>query len=475
MTERDFSAGVSVADVSTEHPLFGRRGDDALMLIRHSNGDVVAFSATCTHYSGPLAEGAVTEGVVRCPWHHACFSLRTGEALAAPALLPLQRYSVRIADGHAHVGGKHSVVIIGAGAAGSAAAEMLRHEGYGGDITVIDPDADAPYDRPNLSKDFLNGHAPEEWLPLPISAPFTRIVATVTAIDATQQQVTLDDGRTLDYGSLLLATGASPIRPPIPGADHAHVHVLRSLADCRRIIAAVEGRKRVVIAGASFIGMEVAAALRQRDADVTIVAPEAVPFTRVLGDQLGQHLRNIHEKNGVRFELGRTVKEINERAVVLDDDAHLECDVVILGIGVRPLLQLAADAGLDVDKGVLVDEFLHTSAPNIYAAGDIALPRGGYRVEHWVVAQRQGQTAARNILGRPERYDAVPFFWTQQYDVPVAYVGHAADWDATDVDGSIEQNDCTIKYSKNGNVLAVVTIGRDQANLQAEIAMETKA
>ena len=472
MNDHDFSSGVPLKDIPQDRPLFGKRGDDAIMLIR-TGADIRAFSATCTHYSGPLAEGVIKDGEVRCPWHHACFSLQTGEAVAAPALLPLQRYTVRLDGDVVHIGDRHSVVIIGAGAAGSAAAQMLRHEGYIGDITVVDPDRDAPYDRPNLSKDYLNGHAPEEWLPLPIDAQqFNRINARATAIDIAKQQVKLDNGETLEYGALLLATGAAPIKPPIPGADKKHVHVLRSLADCRGIIEQLKDGARIVVAGASFIGMEVAASLKQRGANVTVVAPEAVPFTRVLGDKVGAFLRGVHESNGIQFRLGHTAKEITDNAVVLDDDTRLECDVVILGIGVRPVLQLAQDAGLQVDNGVLVDEYLQTSALNIYAAGDIARLRDGYRVEHWVVAQRMGQTAARNIIGKRQRYDAVPFFWTTQFDATVNYVGHAHEWDDVVIDGSLEDKNGRITYRKAGKTLAVVTIGRDDENLAAELSLE---
>ena len=499
MNDRDFRQGVPLGELPSTGPLFGKAGDDAVMLVRDADG-IRAFSATCTHYSGPLADGLVTGETVHCPWHHACFSLRTGEAIAAPALNPLARYHVTERDGSVYVGekmedvdpldalgraqrGPASVVIIGAGAAGSAAAEMLRREGYDGPVTLIDPDADAPYDRPNLSKDYLAGHASEEWLPLrPAdfyeSHGITRRVASVSAIDAAKQTVQLDNGDTLSYGALLIATGAAPIKPPIPGADQSHVHVLRSLADCHAILRSIEHAKDVLVAGASFIGMEVAASLRQRGVAVTVAAPEAVPFARVLGNDLGAHLRDVHEKNDVRFRLGRSVKAIKEKSVVLDDDSEVACDVVVLGIGVRPLISLAEKAGIKCDGGVLVNEFLQTSVPTIYAAGDIAKhpdPRGGapYRVEHWVVAQRQGQNAARNILGMREPYRCAPFFWTQQFDVQVAYVGHATEWDAIDGDGEIGSNDCRLTYNKDGKAMAVVTIGRDLESLRAEVSMES--
>jgi NADPH-dependent 2,4-dienoyl-CoA reductase/sulfur reductase-like enzyme/nitrite reductase/ring-hydroxylating ferredoxin subunit len=498
LTGPDLRAGVALAALREDEPFAGHVDGQSAMLVRKGN-EVFALGATCTHWSGPLAEGLVTGEQIRCPWHHACFSLRTGEVLAAPALSPLlPRWATSVRDGKVFVGEAlpedhapaqvtnppSSVVIIGAGAAGMLAAETLRQEGYQGDVALIDPDADAPYDRPNpnLSKDFLAGNAPEEWLQLRSPEFYReqridRMVAAVAAIDAAARTVRLADGRQLPFGGLLLATGAAPIRLPIPGVDHAHVHVLRSRADCQRLIAALSDQPRIVIAGASFIGLEAAAALKQRGADVTVVAPEQIPFARVLGPQVGRVLQQRHEQHGVRFLLGRTLQRIDPRHVELDNGELLQADLVLLGVGVRPNLALAEQAGLRVDNGVLVDEYLETSVPGIYAAGDIARfpdARTGEptRIEHWVVAERQGRTAARNMLGRRERFTSVPFFWTSQHDVTVAYVGHASHWDDARVDGDVAQLDCAISYLEGGRPLAVATINRDLAALRAEVAFE---
>jgi NADPH-dependent 2,4-dienoyl-CoA reductase/sulfur reductase-like enzyme/nitrite reductase/ring-hydroxylating ferredoxin subunit len=502
----DLRAGVPLSELPEGEPFAGHADGEGVVLVRRGD-EVFALGGTCTHYGGPLAEGLVEGETLRCPWHHACFSLRTGEAVAAPALNPVPRWGTRVADGRVTVTVKEerptlasvpdavpsvpaagrvaapsSVVIVGAGAAGSAAAEMLRREGYAGPIALVDPDPDAPYDRPNLSKDYLAGNAPEEWIPLRPPGfheahGIERMVASVSAIDAAAQSVTLSDGRSLPYGAVLLATGATPIRPPIPGADFRHVHVLRSLADCRELIAAVGAGRRVVIAGASFIGMEAAASLRARGLEVAVVAPETVPFARSLGTTLGGFLRGLHERQGVRFHLGRTIATIHEDRVVLDDGTVVDADVVLLGVGVRPDVAVARAAGLDAANGIEVDPFLATRIPNVYAAGDIASfpdARTGerIRIEHWVVAQRQGQAAARSMLGRRERFDAVPFFWTRQYDVGVSYVGHAAGWDREVVDGSPEARDCRVTYLSGGAVVAVATIGRDRESLAAELALE---
>ena len=491
----DLRAGVPLAELQENQPFAGQLDGQPAMLVR-IGAEVFAVGATCTHWSGPLAEGLVTGETIRCPWHHACFSLRTGEVVAAPALAPIPRWTTSVRDGRVVVGdvvpaepartpaisAPATVVIVGAGAAGMFAAETLRKEGYAGDVALIDPDADAPYDRPNLSKDFLAGHAPEAWLQL--RAPdfyaeqrINRVVAAVASIDPRARTVQLSNGQQMPYGALLLATGATPIRLPVPGADLPHVLVLRTRADCTRLIAALKDDTHVVIAGASFIGLEAAAALKQRGVGVTVVAPEPVPFARVLGEELGRMLHARHEQQGVQFRLGHTLKQINASDVVLDNGETLPADVVLLGVGVRPALALAEAAGLRVDNGVIVDQYLESSSPGIYAAGDIARfpdARTGelVRIEHWVVAQRQGQTVARNILGRREPFHSVPFFWTTQHDVTLAYVGHAQQWDEARVSGSIEQLDCTVSYVNQGRVLAVTTINRDDEALRAEVAFE---
>jgi NADPH-dependent 2,4-dienoyl-CoA reductase/sulfur reductase-like enzyme/nitrite reductase/ring-hydroxylating ferredoxin subunit len=496
----DLRAGVRLEDLAEGAPLLGHADGEAVMLVRRGE-DVFAIGATCTHYGGPLAEGLVVGETVHCPWHHACFSLRTGEATGAPALNPVACWTVERRGERVHVAekreseplddrgrsvrGPESVVIVGAGAAGSAAAEMLRRLGFGGPITLVDPDEAAPYDRPNLSKDYLAGNAPEEWIPLRPAGFYEehgieRIVADAAALDVSARKLSLSDGRELSYGALLLATGAAPIALSIPGAERSHVHVLRSLDDSRAIIEGAEAARRAVVLGASFIGMEVAASLRARGVEVAVVAPERVPFEKTLGAELGREIQRLHEQNGVTFHLGLTASEIGEDRVRLSDGSEVEAGLVVVGVGVRPNLGLAEKAGLEVEKGVLVDEYLETSAPGVFAAGDIALwphPASGgrIRVEHWVVAQRQGQAAARNILGLRQPFTDVPFFWTQQYDLGVSYIGHAAGWDDTTVSGDLEARDFAIRYRKGGRVAALATVGRDLESLRAGETMESGA
>jgi NADPH-dependent 2,4-dienoyl-CoA reductase/sulfur reductase-like enzyme len=256
-----------------------------------------------------------------------------------------------------------------------------------------------------------------------------------------------------------------------------HVHTLRSLADCRAIIRATQNARRALVIGASFIGLETAAALRARDIEIHVVAPEARPMERILGLEMGDFIRALHEEHGVVFHLQDTVTAINDSRATLESGGALEADLVVIGVGVRPRLALAEQADLVIDRGVTVDAFLETSVRGVYAAGDIAHwpdPHSGdnIRVEHWVVAERQGQTAAANMLGLNERFDAVPFFWSQHYDVPINYVGHAEKWDEITIDGDIKGKDCLLRYKRNGRVLAVASVFRDVDNLQAELSME---
>jgi NADPH-dependent 2,4-dienoyl-CoA reductase/sulfur reductase-like enzyme len=376
-----------------------------------------------------------------------------------------------------------SIVIIGGGAAGLVAADTLRRSGYAGSITLVSADSAKPVDRPNLSKDYLAGNAPEEWMPLRPDDWYVdhnitlQLNRRATAIEPEAHRVLLDDGSSIGYGALLLATGSDPIRLAL--GDDAPVHYLRTLDDSRAIIRAAEGAKTAVVIGASFIGLEVAASLRARGLDVTVVAPESQPLERVLGAVVGDFVRELHEDHGIRFRLGRTAKTAQAGGVQLDDGSELTADLVVAGVGVRPNVELALSAGLRIDRGVMVNEFLETSAPDVFAAGDIARwpdQRSGkaIRVEHWVVAERQAQTAARNMLGARERFDAVPFFWSVHYDVTISYVGHAEQLDRAEVDGDLRGHDCTVRYFENGRVAAVATIGRDRASLAAEAEMERR-
>ena len=374
-------------------------------------------------------------------------------------------------------------MIVGGGAAGFAAARCSGVTHFQGSIVMLSDDDVPPVDRPNLSKDYLAGNAEEDWVPLRPESFYAengidlRLRTKVTGIDVPGRKVQLADGSTVAYDRLLLATGAEPVRLTIPGADQPHVHTLRSLGDCKAIIDNAKTARIAVVMGASFIGLEVAASLRARGLEVHVVAPDKRPMERVLGPQMGDFIRALHEEHGVVFHLEDMATAIDGKQVKLKSGGTLEADLVVAGIGVRPRIALAQDAGLAVDRGVTVNAYLQTSEPTIFAAGDIARwpdPHLGemIRVEHWVVADRQGQTAALNMLGYRETFDAVPFFWSQHYDIPINYVGHAEQWDDLAIDGDIAGKDCTLRFKRDGRVLAVVTIFRDVESLQAELAME---
>ncbi|WP_298106289.1 FAD-dependent oxidoreductase [Bradyrhizobium sp.] len=492
----DLSLGVLPSDFSGAM-LLGHVGEEEVLLVR-SGAEIFAIDAHCSHYHGPLAEGVVDGEYVRCPWHHACFDLRTGEATRAPALNALAVWQVE-RDGErivvkqkreqpkprvkGVVDAPSRIVIVGGGAAGFAAAEMLRRQDYRGSIVMLSGETAAPVDRPNLSKDYLAGSAPEDWLPLRPDDFYRetnidlRLGVEVASIDIKAKQVLLAGGEGIPYDRLLLATGAEPVRLPIPGSDQPHVHLLRSLNDCRAIIASAQGARRAVVVGASFIGLEVAASLRAREIEVHVVGLEQRPMERVLGAEMGDFVRALHEEHGVIFHLGDTVASIDGKRARLKSGGVIEADLVVIGVGVKPRLGLAERCGLAIDRGVKVDAYLETSVPGIYAAGDIARwpdkhSGEAIRVEHWVVAERQGQAAARNMLGQHEVFDDVPFFWSQHYDVPINYVGHAEKWDEIVIDGDIGAKDCLVRYKRGGRVLAVASIYRDVANLEAEIAME---
>jgi apoptosis-inducing factor 3 len=494
----DLTNGIPVRTVPEGGMVRGHVGDDEVM-IAHVGDRYFAVGAHCTHYRADLSGGVLVGDTVRCPNHHACFSLQTGEALRAPALDPIACWRVdrqgemlfvrekldraSASASHALKQKPSSIVIIGGGAAGLAAADMLRREGYEGPVTMITADTDPPVDRPNLSKDFLAGEAQEDWIPLwPLELYAERGIelvlnARVSSLDVGSRSVALDDGSRRSFGSLLIATGADPVRPSIPGENGQQVHYLRSYADSKVIVERTKTAKHVVVAGASFIGLEVSASLRARNIAVDVVAPDRAPLERVMGLEVGRFVQSLHEAQGVVFHLGQTVSAIDGRTVTLSGGDKLDADFVVLGVGVRPATALAEKAGLTLDRGIAVDQYLETSAPGIFAAGDVARwpdPHTGdrIRVEHWVVAERQGQVAARNMLGGQERFDAVPFFWSQHYDLTIKYVGHAEGWDAVSIDGSFDARNCSVTYSRGGRRLAVATISRDVGSLTAELELE---
>ena len=495
-TPPDLSLGIPSGDLVEGKPLVGKLADDLVLLVRE-RGRAFAVGASCTHYGGALAQGVVAHGQICCPLHHARFALATGEATRAPALNPLACWNVEEVEGKIHLRGQPpavtarptpanspaSVVIVGGGAAGHAAAETLRQEGYTGPLTLVSADQSEPYDRPNLSKDYLAGTAPEEWIPLRPADHYRNLDINLLVdtpavkVHVDSRSVELGDGRSLPFAALLLATGTQPISLDVPGADDPSVLCLRTWADSKKIREAARVARDAVVLGASFIGLEVAAALRTLGIRVTVVTPAAHPMGRLFGPAVADFIRRIHEQHGVMFRFGSSPRRIGHKTVTLSSGEDVPADLVVVGIGVGPVTDLAQQAGLEVDDGILVNDQLETSAPGIFAAVDVARfphPVSGerIRIEHWAVAQRQGALAAQNMLGREKRLAIVPFFWSQHYDVTLRYVGYAADWDELRVDGTIDGLDARIDYLAAGKRLAVATINRDRESLEAELAFE---
>lgn len=531
----DFKNGIRLSALDDGQMLPGHIDGTAALAVRR--GDAIHFiGAKCSHYGLPLEKGLVEGNEVHCPFHHARFCLNNGAAVGAPALDDIPSWHVT-RDGERFIAGERQlpqvsitlhaqathaadaamdavaatgaqpdalaapaseateqsgkspfdqrVVIIGGGGAGHAAATMLRAEGHRGSITLLSADADLPYDRPACSKAVLNGTSQADDAILHTREDFAaqRIVVetrvNVSAIDPTARTVTSSDRRTWPYDALLLATGAEPKRLTVPGADLPHVHTLRTLDDARRLAEASQTAKRAVIVGASFIGLEAAASLRKRGLEVDIVSPAPLPMEKLLGESVSAQLRKLHESHGVRFHVGTTAASISHDRVGLDDGSHLDADLVLVGIGVAPRTALAEATGIHVDDGILVDAQLRTNIPGIYAAGDVARwpdPWDGapHRIEHWVLAERQGQAVARAILGDAHPFRQVPFFWSMQYDVSLGYVGHIDAWDHVIEQGSLADKDWSMTYFKDGEPRAMALVKRNLDGLKMEAEMERR-
>lgn len=494
----DLLAGVALDAIPASGLLAGTIGGRDAVLVR--DGDAFrAVGAKCTHLGAPLAKGLLVGGELRCPWHHACFDVASGRAVKAPAFDPLPVWPVAVEHGRARVTQAEPMVpprpaialaegpfvIVGGGAAGYAAAVALKEGAPRARVVVLSDDGHAPYDRTILTKDYLDGKFGDDRLPIAKAdlaglGVELRLSTAVARIDRERREVVLETGEALPYAKLLLATGAEPKRPDLPGAEADHVRVLRSLDDCRAVLARIGVAEHVVVLGASFIGLETAASLRSRGVAVTVVSSEEAPTAKVFGEEVSKAVMEAHRGKGVAFRLGHEARAIGTRDVTLDDGTVLPADLVVLGIGVEPRTGLAEAAGLTVKDGVVVDANLRTSDPDVYAAGDIARwpdPHTGrdIRVEHWVVAQRQGQVAAANMLGHPTAFAEVPFFWSKHFDLSLRYVGHAGKGDEVAVDGAPAKRDATVTFSRDGRAVAVATMGRDLESLEREAAMERAA
>jgi len=360
-------------------------------------------------------------------------------------------------------------VIVGASLAGAKAAETLRTEGFNGRVVLIGEETERPYERPPLTKEYLRGEKPAAKLYVHEEGFYADhdielLSGTrVESVDLGAREVTLQDGSRMAYSRLLLSTGATPRRLVLPGADLPGVRYLRRMADSDELRAAITAASRVVVIGAGWIGSEVAASARQLGAEVAIVAPDAVPLERVLGLQIGGVYRDLHAEHGVDLHLSTQVEAIvgngAAQGVRTTEGSVIEGDLVVVGTGVSPRDELARAAGLALENGIVVDEFLRTSAPDVFAAGDVAdawnpAYKKRIRVEHWANALNQGQTAARNMLGQDAAYTKLPYFFSDQYDLGMEYNGYAADWDRVVIRGDTSRREFLAFWLRNGRVLA---------------------
>jgi 3-phenylpropionate/trans-cinnamate dioxygenase ferredoxin reductase subunit len=366
------------------------------------------------------------------------------------------------------------IVIIGAGLAGAKAAETLRHEGFEGRLVLVGAEDERPYERPPLSKDYLRGEAERDRVYVHAESFYAdheielRLGRNAVDMNASLKEVALDDGERLGYDRLLLATGAEPRRLAVPGAELRGVHYLRTVADSDVLRERLDRGGTVVVIGGGWIGAEIAASARQRGLEVTLVTPDEVPLERVLGREVGGIYRDIHAEHGVRMLTGARVVAFEGDGAVervrTNDGQHLECDFVVVGIGVKPRTRLAARAGLAIAGGILVDEHLETSAPGVFAAGDVAAAQHPFygeriRVEHWANALRQGPIAARNMLGAAEPYDCLPYFFSDQYEVGMEYSGSARDWDRVVIRGDVAAREFIAFWLGADRVLAGMNVG----------------
>lgn len=467
-------------------------GERTVLLVR-VDSEFYALGARCPHYGAPLKDGTLHGRRLFCPWHQSVFDAVSGDLEDPPALDALGQFEVRvdgddvivvIPEGTASertmqmakydpgADGRH-FVIVGAGASANAAAEAMRQGGYQGRITMITGEEHGPYDRPDLSKDFL-GSAKRSKVPALRKGGFYEehgievwTGRQVTHVDVGSRTVECADGESLTADALLLATGSVPRRLDLPGGDLQNVFTLRSAQDCLRIKEVAEEGNRAVVIGASFIGLETAYSLNGRGVEVTVVAPEQVPFARVLGPEVGQVFHAMHEEKGIGFRLGARVEAFEGNgtveAVVLADGERLEADFVLEGVGVRPATDMIAGAELNDDGSLSVDERLRV-AEGVWASGDIArFPdwRTGepIRIEHWRLAEQHGRVAGLNMAGHVVAYNGVPFFWTLHGHFSLQYVGHAPGWDDIIIRGEPSERKFVAYYVSDGRIMAVAGAG----------------
>lgn len=469
----------------------------AMILIRTLT-QVRAFQSKCPHAGAPLEQGAICEGRLVCPWHKAEFDITNGQWLEPLALSNLKQYPVRIEENRVLVSSRamsptsapllrgeseQTAAILGTGAAGSAAAITLRDAGFKGRLILIDHEPDAPYDRTALSKFVPAGKMQISEVPHVLDEGFYQqpgvesIREAVTALNSQQRTLTFESGRELHFDKLLLATGGKPVRPEMEGNQLARVHVLRGLHQAQQLLEDVEKAQQLAIVGNSFIAMELAAALRNQDIDVTVISRHERPFVPQFGEEIGQHFLDMHKQNGVKFVTGEPVAlegADGVERVRLKSGQTVPARVVVLATGVHPFTDFARDLPKQEDGSLVVDTSLQ-AAPDIWVAGDIAsypAPEGRRRIEHWRVAQQQGRLSALNMLGENHTFDRVPFFWTTHFGTRFEYLGYASEWDTTKMIGSFDNKRFAMLYGQEGMLKAVLSCGKNTATAGLLVKMQ---
>ena len=385
---------------------------------------------------------------------------------------------------------KQTFVIAGASLAGAKAAQELRAQGFDGRVVLVGEEHERPYERPPLTKDYLRGESEREKAYVHAGDFYEEheieliTGIAVTRVDPGASRIVLGDGRELDYDRLLLSTGAQPRRIPVPGSELSGIHYLRTFADCDALRERLAAGGHVAVVGAGWIGSEFAASARQRGLEVTLIDPLPLPNERIFGPEIGSFYRDVHAQHGIELVLGEGVDGFEGDGALsrvrTSSGRSIDCDFAVIGIGVSPRVELAERAGLAVDNGIVVDERLRTSAPDIFAAGDVANARHPFfeqhiRVEHWANALNQGPSAARSMLDQPVSYDRIPYFFSDQYDVGMEYSGYTTSWDQVVFRGDREGGEFVAFWLHDGRVLAGMNVNVWDVNEHVQTLIRSHA
>mgnify|MGYP006286756681 CR=1 FL=1 len=473
-----------------EGSLHGIEFGEGLILVTKTQKGLCVCGGECPHYGAPLHEGTLEGTTLTCPWHNARFDVESGKVLDPPALDDLETYRVE-GDEELTLTGKTEpriprpgslsekrFVLVGAGASANAAAEMLRREGFDGHITLLTSEKDKPYDRTILSKGLISGAMPEKLLPLRGDRFYEELKIdiqtglTAVEVDGANRTVICDNGKKFQGDTLLLATGGVPRTLDVPGIDSPDVYTVRSAEGARRIKREIRKKERVAVIGAGFIGMELAVDLARGGWKVSQAAPEAGPMEKLFGERIADRIRRVHEPQGIVSYFGNTLDRIEKGSsggleLVLSGGETISADAAIIAIGIEPAVSFLEHSGFTVKDGIPVARNFETEKPGIFACGDIALYPYRHigvpvRIEHWVEAERQGQMAARGMLGKQAEEDKAPFFWTKQGDFALKYAGFPLPWDRIAYRGDVETGPFLAGFYRGDKLIGAASFGMQE-------------